>query len=84
MVMEGGCHCTHDRTNLDWSFDAVMTSCSPSLAREVKKESTFQQRNGPQALLATHQLLCHRNDAKVESISKRLEMMSLRSGCFFH
>ena len=71
--------CPHDRTNMDWSCDAVVKSCFPSLAKEVKKELTFQQCNGPQALLAIYHLVYRRNDAKVESILKRLEKQNIRS-----
>ena len=39
--------CPHDTTDMDWSCDAVMKFCSPSLAKEVKKELTFEQENGP-------------------------------------
>ena len=70
--------CTYDQTNLDWSYDAVINSCSAKLERELDSNLDPAERNGPMALFEILQLVYRHSDSRVEKITKQIENLNLR------
>ena len=70
--------CAYDRMNLDWSYDAVMNSCSDALQRELKSNLTASQHTGPAVLFEIYQIVYRQNDSKVEDITKQIEALNIR------
>ena len=70
--------CPYDRTNLNWSYDAIMNSCTPDLVEELKSNLTPSQQVGPWLLLKIFQNVYRRAESKVESILTQIESLSLR------
>ena len=70
--------CSYDQTNLDWSYDAVINSCSAKLERELDSNLDPADRNGPMALFEILQLVYRHSDSRVERITKQIENLNLR------
>ena len=70
--------CPYDQTNLDWSYDAIINSCSAKLERELDSNLDPADRNGPMALFQVLQLVYRHSDSRVERITKQIENLNLR------
>ena len=70
--------CPYDKTNLEWSYDAIMNSCSPALQRELKNQLTPQDQYGPMVLYQVLSLVYRHTESKVEKILKELDALSIR------
>ena len=70
--------CPYDKTNLEWSYDAIMNSCSPALQRQLKNQLTPQDQYGPMVLFHVLSLVYRHAESKVEKILKQLEALNLR------
>jgi hypothetical protein len=70
--------CPYDRTNLEWSYDAVLNSCSDALVLDLKRNLKDDQATGPAILFAIFQICYRQAESKVESVLKQIEKLSLR------
>ncbi len=70
--------CPYDKTNLDWSYDAIMNSCSTALQRELQNLLTPQDKYGPMVLFHVLSLVYRNTESKVEKILKELGALNLR------
>jgi hypothetical protein len=70
--------CPYDRTNLEWSYDAVLNSCSDALVLDLKRNLKDDQATGPALLFAVLQICYRQAESKVESVLKLIEKLNLR------
>jgi hypothetical protein len=70
--------CEYDRTNLEWSYDAVLNSCSDALVLDLKRNLKDDQATGPALLYAILQICYRQAESKVESVLKQIEKLNLR------
>jgi hypothetical protein len=70
--------CPYDRTNLEWSYDAVLNSCSDALVLDLKRNLKVDQATGPAILFAIFQICYRQAESKVESVLKQIEKLNLR------
>jgi hypothetical protein len=69
--------CPYDRTNLEWSYDAVLNSCSDALVLDLKRNLKVDQATGPAILFAIFQICYRQAKSKVESVLKKIEKLNL-------
>lgn len=71
--------CAHDRTNMLWSGEALLNSCTEALKTQLKGvyASSAQDCNGPKLLQALLQLVYRPSRSKVESLKDDLKCLSL-------
>ena len=70
--------CDLDAVNLDYSYSAVLNSCSPGVYANIyNKLSKPYQKTGPWALFEILQVVYRQSDNKVSALLKKLEALNL-------
>ena len=70
--------CPYDLTNLEWSYDTILNSCSDALVLDLKRNLKDDQATGPALLFAVLQICYRQAESKVESVLKLIEKLNLR------
>jgi len=80
LLEDGSRHatCTHDATNLLWSGDAVLNSCTEKLRQQLKLVIPPDDRYGPKVLMLIFQKLYRPSVAKNQVLLDKLLAMDIR------
>ncbi len=70
--------CTQDATNLEWSGDALINSCSETLQKTIKREIEVVDRNGVRVLQCILDNTQLSSQANVRHMCNELEAMDIR------
>jgi hypothetical protein len=71
--------CPHDRTNMLWSADAVLNSCTEILRQDLKLVIPPEERTGPTVLMALFQKLYRPSLANNKALLDKLDNMNIRT-----
>ena len=69
--------CEYDRTNMIWSGEALLSSCSVLLNTDLKLTVPASERNGPQLLMALLSKLYRPSQSKIRALKVLLEAMDI-------
>jgi hypothetical protein len=70
--------CPHDRTNMLWSADAVLNSCTETLRQDLKLVIPPQDRTGPKVLMTIFEKLYRPSLANNKALLDKLDKMDIR------
>ena len=71
--------CTYDKTNLAWSGEAILNSCTDALRLDLETTVPLADQNGPTLLCKILLMLYRPSHSKVRELRAQLEALSLRS-----
>jgi len=71
--------CNYDRTNLMWSGEALLNSCTEALKKDLKLSVMPNDRNGPKLLMALITKIYRPSLSKIEALKDSLKGLNLHS-----
>jgi hypothetical protein len=76
----GGRHtlCPYDKTNMSWSGDALLNSCTVALRTDLETRVAIKDRNGPSLLYEILLYLYRPSHSKIRSLRAQLESLSIQ------
>ena len=70
--------CPFDKTNMSWSGDALLNSCTVALRTDLETRVAIQDRTGPNLLCEILLSLYRPSHSKIRSLRAQLEALSIR------
>jgi hypothetical protein len=70
--------CQHDLTNMDWSAEAVLNSCTPALRYDLENKVDIQFHNGPKLMMTLLTMLYRPSLSKLEELRDQLKGLDIR------
>lgn len=70
--------CPYDRTNMLWSGDALLNSCTETLRQDLKLSVPITDRNGPHLMMTVLIKLYRPSQSKIRDLRDRLESLDIR------
>ena len=70
--------CPHDRTNMLWSADAVLNSCTENLRQDLKLVIPPKDRTGPKIVMTIFEKLYRPSLANNKTLLDKLDQMDIR------
>jgi hypothetical protein len=70
--------CPYDRTNLFWSGEAVLNSCSPTLRQDLEHQILMADRTGPKVFMAMLIIIFRPSQSKIQTLRDQLGALDIR------
>ena len=70
--------CSYDRTNMVWSGEALLSSCTEALKQDLKFNVPEAERYGPNLLMKLLTKIYRPSQSKIENLKDKLKSMGIR------